>query len=102
MQSDYKDSDPEMLTMHMIFDGVEKFEMSTENYVFNSNEILDVIELDDRTVKIIFLTEMMLKQLSLQPKEWTMQYTKMNKVETYVMLLFSLDDGLPSTPTSSE
>jgi len=24
---------------------------------------------------------MMLKQLSLQPKEWTMQYTKMNKVE---------------------
>jgi len=31
--------------------------MSTENYVFNSNEILDVIELDDRTVKIIFLTE---------------------------------------------
>jgi len=26
MQSDYKDSDPEMLTMHMIFDGVEKFE----------------------------------------------------------------------------
>jgi len=45
---------------------------------------------------------MMLKQLSLQPKEWTMQYTKMNKVETYVMLLFSLDDGLPSTPTSSE
>lgn len=54
MQSDYKDSDPEMLTMHMIFDGVEKFEMSTENYVFNSNEILDVIELDDRTVKIIF------------------------------------------------
>jgi len=30
----------------------------------------------------------MLKQLSLQPKEWTMQYTKMNKVETYVMLCF--------------
>lgn len=56
-QTDYKDSDPEMLTICMVFDGVEKYEISIENYKFDSNEILDFVELDDRTTKIVFLAE---------------------------------------------
>lgn len=41
----------------MIFEEVKNFELSIDNYEFNNNEILDVICINDRTTKIMFLTE---------------------------------------------
>ena len=56
-QSNYVESDPEMLSLCMIFHEVEKYELSIDGYKFCSNEILDVIEVGDHTLKIVFLTE---------------------------------------------
>ena len=56
-QPDYKASEPELLRMLMVFEGVKAFELSGKDYDFDSDEILDVIYLDDKTVKIVFLTE---------------------------------------------
>ena len=56
-QNGYKDSDPEMRNICIAFEGVEKYELSVGNYEFNSDEILDVVEIDNKTIKIVFLTE---------------------------------------------
>lgn len=56
-QDGYKDSDPEIIGVYMIFDEVEKYELSLKSYEFCGNEILEVIEMDDNTMKIVFLTD---------------------------------------------
>jgi hypothetical protein len=56
-QSDYKDTDPEMLNMCITFEGVEKYELSVDNYRFNSNEILEVAYDGELITKIVFLTQ---------------------------------------------
>lgn len=56
-QPSYKDSDPEMIEILMVFEEVEMFKLSIDCYEFDSNEILDVVCVDDRTTKVVFLTE---------------------------------------------
>lgn len=56
-QPSYKDSDPEMIEILMVFEEVEKYKLSIGCYEFDSNEILDVVCMDDRTTKVVFLTE---------------------------------------------
>lgn len=56
-QPSYKDSDPEMIEILMVFEEVEKYKLSIDCYEFDSNEILDVVCVDDRTTKVVFLTE---------------------------------------------
>ena len=68
-QSGYRDSEPEMLSIDMIFEEVERYELSLENYVFCSDEILNVVELDDQTIKIIFLTENGAEEMIIKAKK---------------------------------
>ena len=56
-QKDYKESEPEMLNMCILFEGVESFQLSNPDYKFDGNEILDVSETEDSTTKFSFLTE---------------------------------------------
>lgn len=53
-QDGYKHSDLEIIGVYMIFDEVEKYELSLKSYEFCGNEILEVIEMDDNTMKIVF------------------------------------------------
>ncbi|MDE6420413.1 MAG: hypothetical protein K2K87_07785 [Lachnospiraceae bacterium] len=56
-QSGYRDTDPEIVCMTMIFDAVEQFEVSVSGYAFCDNEILAVTEPDSHTVKFVFLAD---------------------------------------------
>lgn len=56
-QNGYKDTEPEMISICITFDEVERYESSIEDYVFCSNEILDVVKVDDQTIKIVFFAD---------------------------------------------
>jgi len=55
-QPGYVDSEPENSEVTMVFEGVERFEMSDAGYVFDGDEILDATQIDERTLKIVYLT----------------------------------------------
>ena len=68
-QIGYKDSDPEILDVSMIFDGVEKYELSLSDHVFCGNKILHVTEEGDNTIEIIFLTDVNPETITIKAQE---------------------------------
>ncbi|MCM1045530.1 MAG: hypothetical protein NC417_08455 [Candidatus Gastranaerophilales bacterium] len=55
--------------MCIIFDGVERYELSLCDYVFCGNEILHVYKMDEHTVKIVFLTDHDVETMVIKAKE---------------------------------
>jgi len=55
LQSNYVEEEPENKIVHMIFEKIKQFDVRFEFYNFDSNEILEVIDIDDRTIKIVFM-----------------------------------------------
>ncbi|MDR2493464.1 MAG: hypothetical protein LBD25_08430 [Coriobacteriales bacterium] len=67
-QPDYQSGDPEMLCMRIIFEGVEKYELSIDDFEFDSNEILEVTYDDDRPTVLAFLTEQDAETIRIKAK----------------------------------
>lgn len=42
MQDDYEEAQPEHIIGNFIFSGVKELEMTSENFIFDNNEILDI------------------------------------------------------------
>lgn len=57
MQSGYKDTEPELVGVRILFDEVKHYEISVQNFKFDSNEILDVLDINENTLKIVFMAE---------------------------------------------
>ncbi len=57
LQDNYVESEPENIIIHMIFSNVISFDTKFLNFKFDSNEIIDVIEIDNNTIKIVFMGE---------------------------------------------
>ena len=55
LQVDYVEGEPENSIIHMIFNNVTHFDTNFMNYNFESNEILEVIEIDRNTLKLVFM-----------------------------------------------
>ena len=59
LQDNYIESEPENIIIHMIFSDVINFDTKFLNFNFNSNEIFDVIEINDNMT--ITLSQQLLK-----------------------------------------
>lgn len=56
-QIEYKDTEPELVDIRIVFDDIQQYEISVSNFIFDSNEILDVLNIDKNTIKIVFMAE---------------------------------------------
>ena len=55
LQQGYRESEPGMLDVCLVFEEVEGFSLSNEGYVFDYDEILEVREADDGAITIAYL-----------------------------------------------
>lgn len=68
-QKDYRNGDPEMIKLYLIFHDVKSFKTESSKDVYINGEIIEVKQIDSNTLKFIVLSDTDTKNITISARE---------------------------------